>query len=191
MPKRYVPNDAWSKKASQEGYRARSVYKLQELDETLQLLRPGMTVVDLGAAPGSWLQYAAKKVGPDGTVIGIDLQEIEAIEGVDTHVADITDTKAMEQILPPSIDLLLSDLAPRTSGIKDVDQWKSIELSEAVVTLARTHLNRGGRCVMKVLRGGDFDAFLRDLKQEWKTVKTTQVEASRDRSREVYVILSS
>ncbi|MDP7068963.1 MAG: RlmE family RNA methyltransferase [Candidatus Peribacteraceae bacterium] len=189
MPKRYVPNDAWSQKAAAEGYRARSVYKLQEMDEKFRLIKPKMTILDLGAMPGSWSQYAAKKLKGTGRVIAVDLQEMEPIEGVETHTLDITDEKAMDQILPEAVDLIISDLAPKTSGIKDIDQWKSIELSEAVVEIAQVRLKSGGKCVIKVLRGGDFDEFLKTCKQEWKEVKTFSAKASRDRSKEIYVIL--
>ncbi|MDP6562097.1 MAG: RlmE family RNA methyltransferase, partial [Candidatus Peribacteraceae bacterium] len=133
MPKRYTPNDKWSQKAAAEGYRARSVYKLMELDEKFRLIKPGMTILDLGAAPGSWSQYAAEILDGNGRVIAIDLTEIEPIEGVETHIADITDTKALDAILPEKVDLIISDLAPKTSGIKDIDQWKSVELSQTVL----------------------------------------------------------
>jgi 23S rRNA (uridine2552-2'-O)-methyltransferase len=189
MPKPYTPNDKWSQKATAEGYRARSVYKLIELDEKFRLIHPGMTVLDLGAAPGSWLQYTAQKVGPKGTVIGVDLTEIEPIEGAQTFVADITDNKALEKILPAHVGLILSDLAPKTSGIQDIDQWKSIELSQAVLAVARERLKPGGVCVIKVLRGADFDEFLRDAKKEWADVRTFSAKASRDRSKEIYVLL--
>ncbi len=189
MPKRYTPNDKWSQKAAKEGYRARSVYKLQQLDEKFRLLKPGMTVVDLGAAPGSWLQYVSgKRKVESGKIIGIDLQEIEPIEGVETYQADIADLNSLSSFLFP-IDLLLSDLAPKTSGIQDVDQWRSIELSEAVLAVARAHLKPGGKCVMKILRGADFDEFLRNCKQEWRDVKTYIPNACRDRSKEIYIIV--
>ena len=185
MSKPYIPNDELSRKAKTEGYRARSVYKLKELDEKFNLIKPGMTVLDLGAAPGSWLQYAKEKVGAEGKIIGIDLQEIEPIDGVETIQADIT-----QDIDLPNADLILSDLAPSTSGIKDVDQWKSIELNQSVEKIAGKLLKPGGVCVMKVFRGSDFDEFVRELKNKWKTVKTTTVKASRDRSKEIYVLIS-
>ena len=190
MPKRYVPNDKWSQKAAEEGYRARSVYKLKELDERFHLISTGMTVLDLGAAPGSWLQYASEKVGPKGKVIGIDLKKIESIApNVSTYVQDITDIDAVQKILDTDVDIVLSDLAPNTSGIRDIDQWKSIELSHAVVKTAKHFLLSGGMCVMKVLRGGDFDGFLKELKNEWEIMKKINVKASRDRSNEIYIIL--
>ncbi|MDP7645567.1 MAG: RlmE family RNA methyltransferase [Candidatus Peribacteraceae bacterium] len=192
MPKRYQPNDQLSQQAKAEGYRARSVYKLKELDEKFNLIKPGMAVLDLGAAPGSWLQYAKERVGSEGKVIGIDLQEIEPIDGVETLQADITEPTLLTlPTIPKSIDLILSDLAPSTSGIKDVDQWKSIELNQAVEKIAEQTLKPGGVCVMKVFRGADFDEFVRELKNQWETVKTAQVKASRDRSREIYILISN
>lgn len=191
MPKPYTPNDEWSQRAQAEGYRARSVYKLIELDERFRLLKSGMTVLDLGAAPGSWSQYASKKVGPKGKIIALDLTEIEPIaENVESFVQDITDLEEVGSILTEPVDVILSDLAPSTSGIKDVDQWQSIELNQAVVAIAERSLKQGGTCVLKVFRGADFDDFLRDLKKRF-TVKTAQVKASRDRSREIYLILTT
>jgi len=192
MPKPYVPNDKWSQRAAKAGYRARSVYKLTELDERFRLIRHGMTVLDLGAAPGSWLQYAQEKIGSKGKVIGLDLQSIKPIKNVSTYEQDITDLEGVEAILQKEgveqVDLILSDLAPSTSGIKDIDQWKSIELSQVVLSVAERFLKSGGTCVMKVLRGADFDAFLKELKRTWKNVHTVHVKASRDRSKEIYII---
>lgn len=193
MPKPYTPNDKWSQRAAAEGYRARSVYKLMELDERFRLLKSGMTVLDFGAAPGSWLQYAAKCVGPKGKLIGFDLQDIAPVEGnVKTFTADITDEELIESLLKKeevtSADIVLSDIAPSTSGIKDVDQWRSIGLTQAVLKLAKKHLRSGGKAVLKVFRGADFDEFLGEVRKEWADVRIRKVEASRDRSKEVYVI---
>lgn len=192
MPKPYTPNDAWSRKAAKEGFRARSVYKLRELDERFGLLKPGMTVLDLGAAPGSWLQEAAAKVGPTGRVIGIDLTPIQPVAAnVRTFRADITNAEAVEAILrgegAETVDLVLSDLAPATSGVKDVDQWRSVELAEAALAIAKRALKPRGFCVIKVFRGADFDEFLAGVRRSWTDVKIVTVKASRDRSREVYV----
>ncbi len=194
MPKRYVPNDKWSQKAAEEGYRARSVYKLKDLDERFHLLSSNMKVLDLGAAPGSWLQYTSEKVGPKGKVIGIDLKEIESIApNVSVYVQDITDTDAVQKIFDAeginTVDIVLSDLAPNTSGVRDVDQWHSIELSQSVAKTAHQFLKPEGICVLKVLRGGDFDEFLEELKSTWKSVKIADVKTSRDRSNEIYIIL--
>ena len=194
MPKPYTPNDAWSRRAAKEGFRARSVYKLMELDERFRLLRPGMTVIDCGAAPGSWLQYTAGRIGPRGKLIGIDREPIEPVaQHVTTIQADITDIATVRSALDAQgigpVDLVLSDLAPNTSGIRDIDQWRSIELCEAVLHLADTFLKPAGTCVLKIFRGGDFDEFLRTVKRQWKSVRTARVRASRDRSTEVYLVL--
>ena len=176
MPKPYIPNDAWSRKAAAEGYRARSVYKLMELDERFDLLHPGMNVLDLGAAPGSWLQYVSKKIGPRGNVIGIDLVEMEPVaDNVSLHRQDITDEAAVSSILKQSgveeFGLVLSDIAPSTSGVKDIDQWRSVELATIVLRLASKYLKPGGTCVVKVFRGADFDDFLRKTQLQWQDMK--------------------
>lgn len=193
MPKPYIPNDKWAKRAAEEGFRARSVYKLMELDERFGLLKQGMTVLDIGAAPGSWLQYASKKVGEKGRVIGIDLQEIENVApNVQTFVCDITDHDAVQKILASAalaqVDLLLSDIAPNTSGIHDRDQWLSVEFSREAVKLAKSLLTKRGTLVMKVFQGRDFDSFLAEVKKQFTYVKVQTVQATRDRSREVYVV---
>lgn len=194
MPKPYIPNDSWARKAKEEGYRARSVFKLKELDEHCKLLKPGMTILDLGAAPGSWLQYAAEKIGPKGKAIGIDILKIHPIcAHVRTYEQDIINVKAVAAILAQEevhyVDLILSDLAPNTSGIKDIDQWRSVELDRAVIAIAETHLKPGSRCVLKVLRGADFDEFFLELKGGGWKVQMEKPVASRDRSREVYLVL--
>lgn len=194
MPKPYTPNDAWSRKAAKEGFRARSVYKLMELDERFHLLKQGQTVLDLAAAPGSWLQYASKRIGPKGLAIGFDLQPIKSIaDNVRTFEQDITQPEKIDSLLEaehlPAIGLVLSDIAPSTSGIRDVDQWRSIELNQAVLAIAERWLKPGGFCVLKVFRGADFDGFLREVKAQWKDVRIATPRASRDRSKEVYLVM--
>ncbi|MBI3332298.1 RlmE family RNA methyltransferase [Candidatus Peregrinibacteria bacterium] len=194
MPKPYTPNDKWSQRAAAEGYRARSVYKLMELDERFGLLKPGMTVLDLGAAPGSWLQYTSQQIGPEGRAIGLDLAPIEPIgKNVETLTQDITDLGAIDRILQErsikQVDLILSDIAPNTSGIKDVDQWRSVELNQSAVAIAEKWLKPGGRCVLKIFRGADFDEFLGQLKRTLRDVRIVTVKASRNRSREVYLVM--
>jgi 23S rRNA (uridine2552-2'-O)-methyltransferase len=196
MPKPYTPNDHWSRKAAAEGFRARSVYKLQELDERFHLVQPGMTVLDIGAAPGSWLQYVSQKIGEKGKAIGIDLQAIaEVAPNVSVHRFDATDEAALERALEEEevgfVDLVLSDIAPNTSGVKDIDQYRSVELTRVVLQIAARHLKSGGSCVVKVFRGGDFDELIRDIKIAgiWGDVRVTKTQASRDRSREVYLVM--
>lgn len=194
MSKPYVPNDKWSQRAAEAGYRARSVFKLMEIDDRYQMLKPGMTVLDIGAAPGSWLQYAAEKVGPRGRVFGFDLTAIEPVaENVVTEQLDALDKEKVQEALNrhgfQTVDLVLSDIAPNTSGVKDVDQWKSVELAAAVTKLALKILPNGGYCIVKVLRGSDFDAYLKTLKATWRESKVMEVAATRDSSSEVYVVL--
>lgn len=194
MPKPYNPNDKWARKAKDEGFRARSVYKLQEIDEKFHLLKPGMIVLDLGAAPGSWLQYVSEKIGAKGMAIGIDLQKIETIAAnVHTVEQDMLDGDAVEKAVHAftngkAINLLLSDAAPNTSGIRDVDQWRSIELNQSALAVGKRLLKSGGRCVLKVFQGTDFDTFIKDVRREWKDVQIIKAKTSRDRSMEVYVI---
>jgi 23S rRNA (uridine2552-2'-O)-methyltransferase len=194
MPKPYNPNDKWARKAKDEGFRARSIYKLQEIDEKFHLLKAGMIVLDLGAAPGSWLQYVSGKIGTKGIAIGIDLQKIETI-GANVHTVeqDMLDIDAVEKIVhsftnASAIDLLLSDAAPNTSGIRDVDQWRSIELNQSALAVGKRLLKSGGRCVLKVFQGADFDPFIKDVRKDWKDVQIIKAKTSRDRSMEVYVI---
>ncbi len=193
MPKPYIPNDKWSKRAAKEGYRARSVYKLVEMDERFHLLKPGYVTLDLGACPGSWLQYTSQQVGPKGLAIGVDLQHIEDVgPNTRTYKGDMTDLDYLKEILAregvKKVDTLLSDAAPNTSGIQEVDQWKSVELATAAFAAGEKFLRPGGKIAVKVFRGADFDAFIGTLKIGWRDVKVRVASASRDRSREVYVI---
>ena len=196
MPKPYTPNDKWSQRAAKEGFRARSVYKLMELDHRFRLFRQGMTVLDFGAAPGSWLQYVATQIGPRGKAVGFDLQAIaEVAPNVSVHRMDITNLEALKTALEAEgveqADVVLSDIAPNTSGVKDIDQFRSVELTQMVIDLAATYLKAGGPCVAKVFRGADFDELLRTIKRTgtWGDVRVTKVQASRDRSKEVYLVL--
>lgn len=194
MPKPYVPNDKWSRRATKEGYRARSVYKLMELDKRFRLLEEGITVIDLGSAPGSWLQYAAKIVGPSGRIFGFDFQEIMPVApNVKTCVMDITNLRAIEDELlrngVSKADLILADLAPNTIGVKDVDHWRSVELAQASLAIGKDMLKPNGKCAVKVFRGADFDEFFRNLKMDWQEPTIVETAASRDRSREVYVVV--
>jgi 23S rRNA (uridine2552-2'-O)-methyltransferase len=193
MPKPYIPNDKWARRAAEEGYRARSVFKLMELDARFHLLKQGMTVLDLGAAPGSWLQYEAERIGPKGKAIGFDIQEIAPVgPNVSLHLQDITDHAKIREILAAEgvtqADLVLSDIAPNTSGVKDVDQWRSLELGRAVFAVAEEFLKPGHCIALKIFRGADFDEFLREIKLTWLRIRVATVEASRDRSREVYMV---
>lgn len=193
MPKAYVPNDRVAKRAQHQGYRARSVFKLQELEEKFHLFRPGQRVLDVGAFPGSWLQYAAIEVGPKGKVVGVDIQQIQPVapnvEIIQQDVTNFTELeKKLAQIGVAQFDLVLSDIAPSTTGIPGVDQAKSVELSQMVVDVADRFLRPRGTLVMKVFEGEDFGAFFRSLKSQYGFVTAYKARTSRDRSIEKYIV---
>lgn len=181
MGKSYTPNDKWAQKAKNDGFRARSVYKLQELDQKYHLLMPGMHVLDVGAAPGSWLQYASPRVE---TVIGLDLQEIAQVgTNVTTIVGDINDFQTENKF-----DVILSDIAPNTTGMPLVDQKRSVDLNDKIFTLAKKTLKPGGTLVMKVFDSQTFHTFAKELKTYFQQVEVNRVKATRDSSKEVYVV---
>lgn len=187
--KAYDHKDKLMFQAHREGYRARSVYKLKQLDEEFELFQSGMRVLDLAAAPGSWLQYAAQKTGPTGKVVGIDLKEIAPIPNVHTQVADINDSEKMKHILSNDrFDIVLSDIAPNTTGIPGVDHAKSVELNRQILQIARKALDYNGNLVMKVFDGPEVGPFLREIRESFRYTRVTKVDASRERSKEVYII---
>lgn len=193
MPKAYVPNDRFAKRAQYQGYRARSVYKLEELDKKFALFKPGQKVLDVGAFPGSWLQYVAIQVGAKGTVVGVDVQKIQPVApNVWIITQDVTETdKLIEELASIGIqqfDLVISDIAPSTTGIPGVDQAKSVELSQMVVEVADQFLRTKGTLVMKVFEGLDFAAFFKSLKPKYGFVTAYKARASRERSTEKYIV---
>lgn len=192
MPKPYIPNDRLARRAKFQGYRARSVFKLKELDERFHLLSPGQKVLDIGAAPGSWLQYASEKVGQEGQILGIDLQEIAPVsENVTTIIGDITDPNlvtTLQNMGWTSVDLILSDIAPSTTGIFHVDQKRSVELDRAIFSISQSLLRPGGNLVMKVFQGEEFSLFVKELRRYFKEVTISKSSASRDRSKEIYIL---
>lgn len=186
-------HDKYFKKAKQQGLRARSYFKLDEIDERFHLLRPDMHVLDLGAAPGSFMQYTKKKVGERGYLLGIDLTPIKDLSSdtVETMVGDITSQKVKDDVKllhPAPFDLIVSDLAPKTSGVKDLDHWRSVELSEEVLLWADDFLKTGGACLIKIFQGSEFDSFLWRMKKKYKEVRMVKPDACRDSSREVYLL---
>lgn len=184
--------DPWVKQARREGWRGRAVYKLAAIDERDQLLQPGMRVIDLGAAPGGWSQYAAGKVAPGGHVIALDVLDMAPLEGVTFIQGDFTEDAVLEQLRGElqarSVDLVMSDMAPNMSGVRSVDQPRAMYLAELAQALAAEALAPGGDLLVKVFQGEGFDAFLKTLKADFSRVLTRKPEASRDRSREVYLL---
>jgi 23S rRNA (uridine2552-2'-O)-methyltransferase len=185
-------SDPYVQRAQREGHRGRAVYKLLELDERYQLLRPGMRVLDLGAAPGSWSEVAATKVGPKGRVIASDILPMDAIEGVTFIQGDFREDEVLDNIFAAmdgeKVDLVLSDMAPNMSGMGVVDQPRAMLLAELAHDLAQRILKQGGSFLVKVFQGEGSDAFIQGLKQDFKEVLQRKPKASRPRSREIYVL---
>jgi 23S rRNA (uridine2552-2'-O)-methyltransferase len=187
----YNPRDSYFKKAKLEGYRSRAAYKLIELHQRFRLLRPGDAVVDLGAAPGGWLQVAAKAVGPNGKVIGVDLQAIKPfnernialLEG-DITTADIQ--AKIKVLLGAPAHSILSDLAPKLSGIRDADMARCLDLNRTALQVAVELLRPGGSLLIKSFISDDLQTFTLDLRRYFASVQRTKPEATRQGSSEFY-----
>jgi 23S rRNA (uridine2552-2'-O)-methyltransferase len=185
-------DDHYVRQARQAGYRSRAVFKLQEIQEKDHILRPGLTVVDLGAAPGGWAQLARERVGTNGRVIATDILPMDAIAGVEFVQGDFREQAVLNQLLEllgeSRADLVLSDMAPNISGMRSVDQPRAMYLAELALDLARQVLREGGDALIKVFQGEGFDAFYREMQQAFRKVVTRKPKASRPRSREVYLL---
>lgn len=189
MPKPFKTQDEYFKKAKALGYRARSAFKLIEINTKFKILKKDQSVLDLGSAPGSWLQVIEKEIGKKGKVTGIDLQEIKPLgENVSIYQADIFSDLMDDLFYLEKFDVITSDLAPKTSGVKDIDQWKSVELNERVLEFAQKYLKPNGTLVLKIFIGADFQDFIKTTKQIFKSVNTFKPKACRDRSFETYLI---
>jgi 23S rRNA (uridine2552-2'-O)-methyltransferase len=187
----YQPKDAFYRKAKKEGYRSRAAFKLLELARRFQLIKRGDRVVDLGAAPGGWLQVAAELTGSEGKVVGIDLQPIAPVhEGnVVLLQADATTSESKEkikQLLGGPADCVLSDLAPRLSGIRDADISRSLELIRMAHVVARELLRPGGSFVVKTFVADELRDYFEELKRDFSSVERTRPEATRKASSEIY-----
>lgn len=185
-------DDHYVRLAQQQGLRSRSAFKLLELHEKYELIRPGMTVVDLGAAPGGWCQVAQPLVGASGRVIGLDILDMEPVHGVEFICGDFTEDeplRALEDLLGgQKVDLVLSDMAPNMSGMAAIDQAKAMYLAELALEFAREHLKPGGDYVVKLFQGTDFDDYVREVRTLFDKVQVKKPKASRPRSREVYLL---
>lgn len=185
-------SDTYVKRARAEGYRSRAAFKLLEIDARDRLLRRGALVVDLGAAPGGWSQVAAKKAGPDGKVIAIDLLELAPIEGVSVLRGDFLDPALRLQIDAvlggAKADLVLSDLSPNISGIAASDQARAAELLRTALGFCRERLKPGGALLAKAFQGEDFAQVLREMKAAFREVQVRKPAASRGASRETYLL---
>ena len=182
--------DFWTSKAKSEDYPARSVYKLKEADKKYKLLKPGLRVLDLGCAPGSWTLYAAERVGPTGLVVGVDLQPVEGRFSENTRIiqADVLGLSPEILQIGAPFDVVLSDMAPRTSGIRSTDQARSLELAQAAVDLAGNLLITGGTIFFKVFQSPDAEVLFRDLKKEFRILRRVKPESSRKISVEIFFL---
>jgi 23S rRNA (uridine2552-2'-O)-methyltransferase len=192
----YHRKDSWYRKAKDAGYRSRAAYKLLELDRKAQLLRTGMKVVDLGCAPGGWLQVAARKVGKKGRIVGVDLLSVEPlnIAQVEVVLGDIRDRDMIEVILEKlkgKADLVLSDMAPNTSGVSFKDHHGSIELVRMALETAIKVLVVGGTFVAKIFEGPDTNLLVDDIKIRFSKVRRIKPDTTRKGSRELYLVAHS
>jgi len=184
-------NDPYVARAKREGYRSRAAFKLLEIDEKFHILKPGQRIVDLGAAPGGWSQIAAKKVGPKGRIVGIDLLPIDPMPGVEFIQLDFLDESApgkLIEMLGGPADVVMSDMAANTTGHKKTDHLRIIGLAEAAIYFAREILAPGGVFVAKVFQGGTENQLLADLKRDFAVVRHVKPAASRSDSAELYVL---
>ncbi len=185
-------SDAYVQQAKALGYRSRAAFKLMEIDDRDRLLRPGMVVVDLGAAPGSWSQVAVERTRPGGLVVGLDLLPVEPLLGAVFLQGDFRDQPALEALQQAlagrRVDLVLSDMAPNISGIGVTDQARAEHLAELALEFAVAHLQPEGALLMKTFHGGGFEALRRRMGEAFETVLVRKPRASRERSSEVYLL---
>jgi len=184
--------DPFVKRAQAEGWRSRAVYKLEELIERDRLLKPGMVVVDLGAAPGGWSQMVRARLGEKGRIFALDILPMQGIAGVDFIEGDFREEsvlKMLEKHLDGApVDLVLSDMAPNLSGVGSVDQPRAMHLAELAEEFADRHLVKGGAFLTKLFQGEGFDAYVKRLRQRYERVSMRKPKASRARSPEVYAL---
>ena len=185
-------SDPYVKRAQAEGLRSRAAYKLEELIDRDRLLKPGMRVVDLGAAPGGWSQMARARLGERGRVLALDILPMDAIAGVEFLQGDFRDEAVLarlEQALGGTgLDLVLSDMAPNMTGVASVDQARAMELAELARDFAQAHLDPGGAFLVKLFQGAGFDDYLKDLRRRYAKITMRKPKASRARSPEVYAL---
>jgi 23S rRNA (uridine2552-2'-O)-methyltransferase len=184
--------DPYVKRAHDEGWRSRAAFKLEEIQKSDRLLKPGMTVVDLGAAPGGWSQYAARRLDGKGRVIALDVLDMPAIPGVEFIQGDFNDESVLGRLHAllggAKVDLVMSDMAPNMMGIADVDHDRSMQLVELAEEFAAQALRPGGDLLIKVFQGRGFEPLVARLRKSYETVKLRKPKASRSRSPEVYVL---
>lgn len=185
-------DDSYVRRSQEDGYRSRASYKLLEINDKDKLIKPGMTIVDLGSAPGGWSQVAAKLVGHKGRVIATDILLMDGMAGVEFLQGDFTEQEVVNELLGlldgATADLVISDMAPNMSGMRDIDQPQVMYLAELALDLARTILKPGGCFLVKIFQGEGIEGFQRDLRENFANIKVRKPNASRARSREIYLL---
>ncbi|MDU0113151.1 MAG: 23S rRNA (uridine2552-2'-O)-methyltransferase [Psychrosphaera sp.] len=185
-------NDKYVKEANKRGLRSRAYFKIEELQKRDKLMKPGDTVVDLGAAPGGWCQYVVNELGDNGTVVACDILPMDSMAGVDFLQGDFREESVLNALLSriggKNVDLVMSDMSPNLSGNGTVDQATSMYLVELALDMCHQVLKQNGKFVVKVFQGEGFDQFMADVKSAFKVVKIRKPESSRARSREVYLV---
>ncbi|OYQ87804.1 23S rRNA (uridine(2552)-2'-O)-methyltransferase [Wohlfahrtiimonas chitiniclastica] len=185
-------DDEYVLRARKENWRSRAIYKLSEMDEKDRLFKPGMTIVDLGAAPGSWSQYAMHKVGHNGKVFALDILPMNPVAGVDIITGDFREESVLHELEAllddRKIDVVISDMAPNTSGMKGVDQPRMMYLLDLAFDFSYHHLKPGGDFLMKIFQGEGFEEYLKQLRENFDKVLTRKPKASRARSSEIYLL---
>lgn len=189
----YNPRDHYFRKAKQENFAARSVFKLEEIDKKLKIFKPGQTVLDLGASPGSWSQYASQKVGEHGRVLGVDLSPVTVkLKNAVFIQADLRDLN-LEEIFKehgfqPPFDLVLSDMAPKTTGIRMTDQARSMELCELALDVSRRFLKKDGHFVCKLFHSDDFTKLRDEIKKSFQKFEAVKPDSTRKISKEIFLV---
>lgn len=190
--RRRQDNDPYVRRAQAAGWRSRAVFKLIEIQERDRIIRPGHLVLDLGAAPGAWSQYAVKLVGSRGRIIAVDRLEMAPLSGVEFVCGDVTDEatfrEVQDRIGDSRLDLVMSDMAPNISGNRSVDQPRAMYLAELAMDMAGHGLKGGGCMLLKLFHGEGFDAFVKDTRRRFRSVRVRKPAASRDRSVETYLM---
>lgn len=185
-------NDEFVKRSQKEGYRSRAVYKLMEIDDKDRLLKPGMTIVDLGAAPGSWCELVSKRIGGKGKIFALDILPMDALGDVTFIEGDFTEDAVydalMDELDGQKVDLVISDMAPNISGMKAVDQPKMMYLAELALEFAQSVLKPGGVFLTKVFTGTGIDEYKKELRQHFAKIIVRKPKASRSRSSEIYLL---
>lgn len=185
-------NDVYVKRAQAEGARSRAIYKLEELIDRDALLKPGMTVIDLGAAPGGWSQLVRQRLGAQGRVVALDILPMQGIAGVDFLEGDFREESVLRELESRldgrKVDLVLSDMAPNMSGVVVADQFRAMELADLALDFSRNWLSPGGAFLIKLFQGVGFDDYVRSLRASFARVTMRKPKASRARSREVYAL---